>query len=101
MSEDSDFYTETMAKVYVDQGYLEKAIDIYRYLLEREPDRKDLAKTLLEINNRMNQKKSSGKEDLVVLFNNWIDLMLKQNKLKKLETMSKSVSSVSRHPSKD
>lgn len=97
MNEDNNFYTETMAKVYTDQGYLEKAVEIYRYLLEREPDRQDLAKKLSEIENRMDEKKDTGKEHLVPLFSQWIDLVLKHNKLKKLEKVSKSVSNLPRH----
>lgn len=100
MTEDSKFYTETMAKVYVDQGYLEKAAVIYRYLISREPDRTDLAARLSEIENRICDEQRTGKEKLVPLFNQWIDLVLRHNKLKKLKKVSKSVSNFS-HPFSD
>lgn len=101
MIEDSDFYTETMAKVYTDQGYLEKAAEIYRYLVQREPDRRDLIGKLSEIEKRVNEKKNTGKEHLALLFNQWIDLVLKHNKLIKLKKVSKSVSSMPKNFSDD
>jgi len=97
MIEDNDFYTETMAKVYASQGYLEKSGEIYRYLLKREPGRQDLIEKLSEIENRIIEKKNAGSDHLVPLFNQWIDLVLKQNKLKKLQKASKRVSNPSRH----
>ena len=99
MTENNDFYTETMAKVYTDQGYLEKAAKIYRYLLGREPDRQDLAGKLLEIEKQINGENNTGKAYLVPLFSQWVDLVLNSNKLKKLQKVSKSVSSLSRYSS--
>ncbi|MBW1642109.1 MAG: hypothetical protein JRJ39_03745 [Deltaproteobacteria bacterium] len=97
MIEDNDFYTETMAKVYADQGYLEKSAEIYRYLLKREPGRQDLIEKLSEIENRIIEKKNTGNDHLVPLFNQWVDLVLKHNRLKKLQKASKMVSNLSRH----
>ena len=42
LDEDNTFYTVTMARVYADQGRNEEAARIYRYLLDRTPDRPDL-----------------------------------------------------------
>lgn len=36
----SDFCTETLAQIYLDQGYVQEALDIYEKLLDRHPDRK-------------------------------------------------------------
>ena len=95
MIEDNDFYTETMAKVYAGQGYLEKSAEIYRYLLKREPDRQDFIEKLSEIENRIIEKKNTRNDHLVPLFNQWVDLVLKYNKLKKLQKASKMVSNPS------
>jgi len=95
MTEDNEFYTETMAKVYTDQGYLEKAAFIYRFLIEREPNRTDLAARLSEIEKRIHDEKRTGKEKLVPLFSQWVDLVLRHNKLKKLKEVKKSVSTFS------
>jgi len=92
MNETNDFYTETMAKVYANQGYVEKAADIYRYLLKREPDRQDIAAKLSELENQMGEKRRAGEDRLVSLFSQWTDLVLKHNKLKKLKKVSKAVS---------
>lgn len=97
MIDDNDFYTETMAQVYVSQGYLEKAADIYTYLLEREPDRKDFIEKLHNLKEKMGAEHHTGKEHLASLFNEWVDLVLKHNKLKKLKKVSQAVSRMSRH----
>ena len=84
MEKETDFYTATMAKVYADQGYWEKAAEIYRHLLIYEPERNDYLEALAEA-----EKKSisSGKkpfEDLTPLFQQWFDLMLRYKNLQKL-----------------
>jgi len=75
------FYTRTMAKVYIDQGNLLKAAEIYRYLLESEPERRDLKDELSEIEKKLNEK---SPDDLTKLFNRWMDLLLKYHNVQKL-----------------
>ena len=75
------FYTRTMAKVYIDQGNLLKAAEIYRYLLESEPERRDLKDALFEIERKLNEK---SPDDLIKLFNRWMDLLLKYHNVQKL-----------------
>ena len=81
MSKDDLFYTRTMAKVYIDQGNLLKAAEIYRYLLESEPERRDLKDELSEIEKKLNEK---SPDDLTKLFNRWMDLLLKYHNVQKL-----------------
>ena len=81
MSKDDLFYTRTMAKVYIDQGNLFKAVEIYRYLLESEPERRDLKDELSEIEKKLNEK---SPDDLTKLFNRWMDLLLKYHNVQKL-----------------
>ena len=81
MTKDDVFYTRTMAKVYADQGNLLKAAEIYRYLLECEPERRDLMDALSEIERKLNEK---SPEDLIKLFNGWVDLLLKYHNVQKL-----------------
>ena len=81
MSKDDLFYTRTMAKVYIDQGNLLKAAEIYRYLLESEPERRDLKDELSEIEKKLNEK---SPDDLTRLFSRWVDLLLKYHNVQKL-----------------
>ena len=55
MIKDPDFYTVTMARVYEEQGHLEKAAEIYRYLIKAEPERRELVEKLVEIENKMDE----------------------------------------------
>ncbi|MBU4345596.1 MAG: hypothetical protein KKC73_09295 [Proteobacteria bacterium] len=84
MTDNPDFYTKTMAKVYAGQGYLSKAAEIYRFLLKQEPDREDLIDELFEIDRKLSEKAQS---DPVLLLSKWIDLELKYNNLKKLKNI--------------
>ena len=81
MTQNDLFYTRTMAKVYIDQGNLLKAAEIYRYLLESEPERTDLKDELSEIEKKLNEK---SPDDLTRLFSRWMDLLLKYHNVQKL-----------------
>lgn len=81
---DDVFYTRTMAKVYVGQGNLGKAAEIYNYLLKREPGCQDLIDALSEIESKGFNKK---KETLFMVFSEWIDLLLKYNRMQKLNKL--------------
>lgn len=81
MIQDDAFYTRTMAKVYADQGNLLKAAEIYRYLLECEPERRDLMDSLSEIERKLNEK---SPDDLIRIFGRWIDLQLKYHNVQRL-----------------
>jgi hypothetical protein len=86
--EDDVFYTRTMAKVYADQGNLGKAAEIYNYLLKQEPGRQDLMDALSEIESRGFDK---DRKNLFMLFNEWIDLLLKLNEIQKLKNLKRFI----------
>ena len=86
MTQNDIFYTRTMAKVYSDQGNLFKAAEIYRYLLESEPERRDLKDALSEVERKLNEK---SPDDLTRLFNRWIDLLLTHHNIQKLIKLKK------------
>ncbi len=82
MNKDDVFYTKTMAKVYADQGKLEKAAEIYQYLLKKEPGRQDLIDAIAEIDKKRFEKNPEGLSDLLSI---WLDLLLRHSRLQKLK----------------
>ena len=87
MNQEVDVYTETMAKVYADQGHWAKAAEIYRHLAAKEPDRQDFAEALAEAEKKMNEISQKTPEELVPLFREWIELMFQHEKLQRLKRM--------------
>jgi tetratricopeptide (TPR) repeat protein len=47
------FVTETMAELYIQQGHLDSALDIYRKLVEQRPDEPELHERLRAIEDRL------------------------------------------------
>jgi len=86
MSGDKAFYTKTMADIYVDQNNFEKAAEIYRYLLEHDPDNRVFSSALSEIEEKLNVQAA---DNLALLFGKWMDLLLKQEAQKKLRKLKR------------
>jgi tetratricopeptide (TPR) repeat protein len=82
-SEDTTFYTVTMARVYADQGRYEAAARIYRYLLDQTPDRSDLKQALDAVLAKLPEAPRQW-GDVAGLVEHWIDLMLRFNALRRL-----------------
>jgi tetratricopeptide (TPR) repeat protein len=80
------FYTRTMAKVYADQGNLKKAEKIYKYLLSLKPGQQDLIEALSDIEKRQVDRLP---DEMVELFNDWINLLLMYRNLQKLSKLKK------------
>jgi hypothetical protein len=91
MSQDVDIYTETMAKVYADQGHWTKAVEIYRYLVKLEPHRQDLLDALEHARQKMEEHTDNSPDKLVPLFSQWIGLLLQQEKLERLRKLRKKL----------
>ena len=87
MSPDVDIYTETMAGVYADQGHWAKAVEIYRHLVELEPQRQDLFDALEHARQKMDEHPDTSPEGLVPLFRQWIELLLQKEKLERLRKL--------------
>jgi hypothetical protein len=84
VDEDKTFYTVTMARVHADQGRYEAAARIYRYLLDRNPDRPDLQHALDDVLAKLPDAPRCW-VDIAGSVERWIDLMLQTNALRKLE----------------
>ncbi len=91
MSEDTDFYTKTMAKVYIDQGLLKKAAEIYQYLLKITPDKPDLVRALFDLEEQITKNRQDNTSRLVNLFSQWIDLVHRYKQLQQLKKLQKSL----------
>ncbi len=91
MAADLDFQTATMAKVFVDQGHYQKAADIYRNLLKRDPARQDLADALSEAEERISEAGKSSDENLVFLLGEWVELVFRYKQLRFLRSVKKRI----------
>jgi len=89
MNPEVSIYTETMAKVYADQGHWAKVVKIYRHLLATEPERLDFADALADAENRMKEMSQKAPEQLVPLFREWIELLFKYEELQKLKKLKR------------
>lgn len=89
MNQEVDIYTETMAKVYADQGHWQKAAKIYRHLLSEDPLRQDLVDALARAEKKMTEIKPRDPEQLLPLFQEWIELLFKIEKLQKLQRLKR------------
>jgi hypothetical protein len=87
MNQEVDIYTETMAKVYADQGHWARAFEIYRHLVQTEPQRQDLIDALEHARQKMKVQPDSRLLKLVPLFREWIELLLQQEKIEKLKKL--------------
>ena len=82
--EDKTFYTVTMARVYANQGRNEEAARIYRYLLDRTPDRRDLQNALDDVLAKLPETPGDW-ADIAGSVERWVGLMLRYNALRKLQ----------------
>jgi hypothetical protein len=82
--------TVTLARLFAAQGHWEKAAGIYRTLLQHEPDREDLAQALSAAEQQLAASGRESTHDLVPLFRRWIDLLLKYDRLRKLQRLRKN-----------
>ncbi|MBF0395986.1 MAG: hypothetical protein HQK78_04395 [Desulfobacterales bacterium] len=81
------FYTKAMAKIYTDQGHFEKAAEIYRYLLEKNPEDEEFALSLAEVEKKMVEQEKINQNDLPKLFEKWIEVLFKYSSIKKIEKL--------------
>ena len=86
MAADKEFETETMARIYADQGHYDKAAVIYRRLLMQTPERDDLRHQLESIETL--QKKAEDR-DLSEQLSEWVQLLMKKKQIDKLRKLRK------------
>ena len=87
MPVEHQFETETMARIYAEQGHHARAADIYRRLLEETPEREDLRRRLEEVEAL---QRRSGAPQLPERFGEWLQLLLKKKQIDRLRRLRKS-----------
>lgn len=83
----NEIETETMARIYADQGHYQKALAIYHRLSAQHPDRQDLKERISAVENL---QKQSSPGQLSDRFSEWFDLLLKKKQIDKLRNLRKS-----------
>ncbi len=86
MTENKPFYTVTMARVHAQQGNLEEARRIYRYLIGKTSGRPDLVEALEALEDRDGQRTM---DDLRPLLREWLDLIFRYNKRQKIRKLNR------------
>jgi tetratricopeptide (TPR) repeat protein len=89
MADDSNFNTVTMAKVFAGQGLYDKAAEIYRKLLEQDPERSDLIDAISDLERSRLEKEKELKKSLLPLFFEWFDLALSNNRIELLDKLGR------------
>jgi len=69
--------TKTLAEIYLQQGHFQEAYDIFKILLEKDPNNKELKEKLKELNEKLNLSPSSlprvpPKEEKLRLLERWL-----------------------------
>ena len=83
--------TVTMAKLFTSQGYHDKAAEVYRYLLEKEPERRDLQDALAAVEAKTAVADPSSEQRLGELIGQWIELVIRYNRLKHLKKIQEKL----------
>lgn len=85
---DNEIYTVTMARVYAGQGYFEKAAQIYRHLIYQDGRKEpELVSALAAVEEKLDASQRKQKVQLHDLFGEMIDLIFKQNQIRKLKKL--------------
>ena len=67
----------------------EKAKEIYKHLLKYEPDSRDLARALAEVESKLQQKTQGNNEKLADMFSTWIDFIISYKTMRYLKKIKK------------
>ena len=69
--------TKTLAEIYLQQGHFQEAYDIFKILLEKDPNNKEIKAKLKELNEKLNLSPSSSprvpqKGEKIRLLERWL-----------------------------
>jgi hypothetical protein len=89
MSKDPEVCTVTMARIYEKQGHLQQAAQIYRLMLQQQPERQELKTALAALEN---PPAAAPEPDLVSRFSLWMQLAWRHQRLEKLSRWQQRLS---------
>ena len=75
----------------MEQGLYEKSAEIYRYLLNKESDQKDIVEALAEVEKKIAEAGSVSEPHLVDLLETWITLIFTCRKVEKLQKIQREL----------
>ena len=81
MNDPAPEYTRTQAKLYADQGLYDKAMEIYRHLINEFPEQEDLLDDFSDLKVKMQRTNASKEPELAILFEQWLDLLAQYRKI--------------------
>lgn len=91
--------TMTLARVFAEQGHWEKSVEIYRSLLRQDPDRPDVVQALADAQAALHGAEPASARALAPLLQEWIDLLLKHDRLRRLRRFKARISPPGRYES--
>jgi lysine/ornithine N-monooxygenase len=91
MTDNRQHFTLTMARLLSEQGHWQRAAEICRHLLQTQPGREDVAQALAEAERRAQESSPKTAAELIPLFQEWIDLLLKSKRLQQLRRLSRTL----------
>lgn len=87
MITDKSLFTQTLAKVYAEQGHFQEAAQIYRHLLETWPNRPEYREAFQQIENRLATDGLQTDQALIGLISTWVDLEMGYARMKRIAVL--------------
>ena len=88
--------TATMAKIFAQQGHYDEAIEIYRYLLSKDPHQENLADALARTVEKRDKELATDSRDIPSILSNYIELLLNFRQVLDLQDLQRQVISKKR-----
>ena len=83
MITDKSLFTQTLARIYAEQGHFQQAAHIYRHLLKTWPDRPEYLEAFQRIEDQLAADGLNLNQDLIGLISTWVDLEMGYARMKR------------------
>jgi Tfp pilus assembly protein PilF len=94
------FYTASMAGLCAAQGYFDKSAEIYRHLLESDPENDILRQSLAEVETKQtavtgaSRAAAAGLERLEPMIRKWVELMVEHDLKSRFDKIRRNVKQI-------